>query len=184
MIEEKTHALVFLDWAHHVIHEGNAYCAHVSNPDMDKSEEINICFTTPDNTTYLHALVLPVSSIFAEFKICEGATVTASTGTDVLARNRNRNESDTSVIVSTYDGSSYKLTRNATVTDDGTIIHIAMFGSGKRGGGAGGMRGTSEFILKVNTTYAFRLIGNGISSDNGIASLKLTWYEHINMRFE
>ncbi len=183
MIEEKTYSLITIDHAHHEIHEGDAFCAHVSETDMDKSNEINICFTAPDTTRYLHTLLLPVSSIFAEFKVCEGAIVTASTGTDVVARNRNRNQPDESIIVSTYDGSNYKFTKNATVTDDGTIIHIEMVGSAKQGGGANGIRGTSEFILKANTTYAFRLIGNGVSGDNGIASLKATWYEHTDKVF-
>ncbi len=184
MIEEKTHALVFLNHGHHEVHEGVAFCTHVIDSDMDKSDEINICFITPNTTKYLHALFLPVSSIFAEFKFCEGATVTAATGTDILARNRNRNEADESVIISTKDGSSYKFTKNATVTDDGTIIHHSMLGSTKQGAGSEGTRDSGEYILKANTTYAFRIVGNGVSGDNGVASLKITWYEHTDMRFE
>ena len=88
-LDPATFAPIGIDYAHHEIHEGDSFSAHISNSDMDKSEEINICFTTPNSTTYLHALFFPNSSILAEFKICEGATVTASTGTDALAGPQN-----------------------------------------------------------------------------------------------
>ena len=53
MVDEKTGAQGIVDYAHHEIHSGSAYCAHVIASDMDKSDEINICFTTPNSLKYL-----------------------------------------------------------------------------------------------------------------------------------
>ncbi len=183
MIDEKTGADTQVSYAHHLIHEGNSYAAHAIASDFDKADELNICFTTPNTTKYLHCIPLAGVSNLALFKVCEGATVTAATGTDELARNRNRNKSDESIIVSTKDGSAYKFTYNATVTNDGTIIHQEMMGASKQGANAEGIRDISEYTLKANTTYAFRLVGNNVGSDNGIAAMEITWYEHTDKEF-
>ena len=63
MIEEQSKSLVVVDVDHHHVHEGKSFCAHVIDSDMDKSDEINICFITPDTTKYLHTVLLPISSI-------------------------------------------------------------------------------------------------------------------------
>lgn len=180
-IDGSTHSIQTIDYGHHEIHAGSAYSAFEVDSDFDASDEINICFVTPNTTKYLHMLVSAVCSSYAELKLCEKTTITASTGTNKLARNRNRNQSDESVIVSTFDGSAYSYTSNATITNEGTILHSEMLGGGsKQGGAASGGRNVNEFILKANTTYAFKLIGIGVSANNGVASLEVTWYEHID----
>jgi len=37
----------------------------------------------------------------------------------------------------------------------------------------------NEFVLKQDTTYAMRITGAGVT-DNGVASIKLNWYEHTD----
>jgi len=159
------------------LHHGHCYSASLSNSDMDKSEEINICFTTPSDRI-IHIAYQPICSVFAEFKVGEGAAVTATTGTDATAINSNRRFSDDTKIEATYGGAVGKYTANATVTNDGTVIHTEMLGSNKQGAGITG-RGSTFNILKSNTTYAFRIVGNGVSSDNGVASIEIVWvYDH------
>lgn len=182
-IDESTYAKNVITYPHHELHSGSAYAAHVIDSDMDKSNEINICFTTPNTKKYLHVMAFPVSSVFAEFKICKGATVTATTGTDLSAYNRNHNKPDASGILSTKDGTTTKFTYNATVAADGTIRHTEMLGSSKQGAGSGSSRGCGEYVLAPNIKYAFRIVGNGVSNDNGVASLELSWYEHTDKTF-
>ncbi len=180
VLDSSTYAITSISDGHSHIHDGEAYSAHSVESDFDKSQEINVCFTTPNSAVYLHCIPFGGCSNLGLFKMCEGATVTAATGTDVLAKNRNRNVANESVIVSTKDGSSYKYTMNATVTNDGTIIDQEMVGANKQGANVSSARDTSEYVLKANTTYAFRLIGNGVGSDNAIASMEITWYEHVD----
>jgi hypothetical protein len=178
-MDASTRSLQTIDYAHHEIHGGSCFAAHVYDADFDGAEIISVSFTTPDTTKWLHVVALVGSSTAATFEIGEGSTVTAGSGSAYTVINRNRN-SDTTSVVSDLAASpaTNTVTLNGTISNIGTVIHGEALGGGKNQAGGGGIRDTEEYILKQDTTYSFRLT-NG-STDNGVASMQLSWYEHTH----
>ena len=174
-----------IDYAHHMVHDGEAYCASIYEADFDKAEQIGIIFTTPNTNKHLHVMLNVYASSAALFQICEAPTMDVGEYSVTFKKpmNRNRNSSNTSAIrswraVPVVGQFSHKVAADAApVTTDGTLVHSEVIGSGKQGGG-GPTRDTGEFVLKRNTTFYFRLAGTIQGADGSIASMELVWYEH------
>ena len=181
-MDDATFALNGIDHGHHEVHAGDAYEVDVIDMDFDKADEINICFRTPDTAKWLHMFPLVAATTEATFDILEGPTVTNGTGTDYQPRNRNRNSSKMSAVSSIKAVPIiHQVSLNATITADGFVVHTEVLGTSKgQGGSTGGTRDTSEIVLRQNTVYAFRIKGNNTGSDNTIAGISLSWYEHTN----
>ena len=179
ILDPSSQANVQIDGPHVEVHRGLSFVAYVTDIDLDTGENVNICFTTPNNTVYLHLIPAASNSKASLFQVLEGPTITAGTGTDRAARNRRRTSTFTSSIKSlaaTPVTGSY--THNATITGDGTVLFEEAIGGGRANFGvASSSRGTAEWILKPNTTYAFRLVAY---ADNGQAAIELDWYAHID----
>ena len=110
-------------------------------------------------------------SIAADFTIQEGVNV--SGGVAYIPRNRNRNSEKVSEVTTPVINCTYGGVPTITLED------IAL-GSNKTGGGSSdGGRNNSEWVLKPNTKYLFRLLGANVI-DNGVASIVLDWYEHAD----
>ena len=188
-IDASTHALEIIGYAHHEVHAGSAFAVHQVEVDFDKASEIGVLFTTPNTTKWIHMLALVDCGTAAWFEILEAPTVDTDNYpiTFYTPQNRNRNHDGvTASIVSSVRGTpnadevSLKLKGDAApITDDGTVVHTEIIGTGKKGS-AVGSRGTSEYVLKQNTTYYFRLKGLGSGADDSVASIELDWYEHTD----
>ena len=184
-LDPSTLAKIAIDYAHHKVHDGEAYCASIYEADFDKDEQIGIIFTTPDTEKHLHVMLNVYASSAALFQICEAPTMDVGeySVTFPSPMNRNRNSDNTSAILSwravpVVGQFSQKVVADADPrTADGTVIHSEVIGSGKQGGG-GPTRDTGEFVLKRNTIYYFRLKGTTQGADNSIASMELVWYEN------
>ena len=186
-LDSSTHALETIEYAHHEIHAGNSFAIHIIEVDFDKASEIGVLFTTPNTTEWIHLVPLVDCGTTAQFDILEAPTI--DTGnyptTFYTPRNRDRNSNHTSVISSVRaspvaNQSSLKLKADTTpVSADGTVVHCEIVGTGRQGGGIGN-RDSDEYILKQNTTYYFRLKGLGTGSDNSVATIELSFYEHTN----
>ena len=85
-----THSLQTIDYAHHDLHEGSMYHVH-TNAAGGSGTKATISFTTPNTTQWFHLIFFYRCNVEALFTMGEGATVTGASGTDLLARNRNRN---------------------------------------------------------------------------------------------
>lgn len=187
-IDPASFSLESIDIAHSHIHSGESYVAHHYEADFDKADEIGILFTTPNTAKWIHAFPLVYCGAAALFQICEAPVLDAGEypTTFFTPINRNRNSSNTSGVLSVRAASvvnrvSLKVVADASpVTGDGTVIHSEVMGSGKQGGGSGS-RDDSEYILKQNTTYYFRLKGMTGGADNSVASMQVTWYENIDL---
>lgn len=170
------------------IHEGHAFCAHIFETDFDKADSIGILFTTPNTLSRLHMLPKVYAGAAALFQICEAPTLDVGeySITFHAPTNRDRNSSITSGIRSwraapVANQYSEKVVADASpVTNDGTVIHSEVIGSGKQGGGGPSLE-AGAYILKQNTTYYFRLAGMAGGADNSVASMELTWYEHTDL---
>ena len=174
-LDASTEAQIIIDYEHHDLHEGSMYHVHTSAAG-GSATKATISFTTPNTAKWFHLVFFYRSNVEALFTMGEGATVTASSGTDYLARNRNRNIADTSTCISAGSAGGAKyVTTGGTVTNFGATVDIDHFGSGQKTGGAD--RANNEWVLKQNTTYAFEVESQAATSEVGLA---LTWYEHTD----
>jgi hypothetical protein len=168
-------AAIVIDYAHHEIHEGDAFSAYHSATGKNDGDKINLYFKTPNTTKYIHAFTKWAGSGASYFRILEGPTVTANTGTNAQAiYNRNRNSSGTSAVVDNATSpAANKYGVDVTITVDGTKIYEEYAGAARSSPGEG--RSEAEFILKANTAYCFQ-----VESDAAALSLfvAVSWYEH------
>ena len=174
-IDASTAAQIIIDYPHHDLHEGSMYHVHTSAAG-GSGTKATISFTTPNTAKWFHLVFFYRSNVEALFTMGEGATVTASSGADYLARNRNRNIADTSTCISAGSAGGAKyVTTGGTVTNFGATVDIDHFGSGQKTGGAD--RASNEWVLKRATTYAFEVESQAAASEVGLA---LTWYQHTD----
>ena len=165
--DRSTAVQMSIDYAHHEAHEGSMYHAHVSAAG-GAATKATISFTTPNTAKWFHVVFFYRSNVEALFTMGEGATVTAASGTDYKARNRNRNIADASTAISAGSaGGATFVTEGGTVTNFGTVIDGDHFGSGQKTGG--GDRASNEWVLKQNTTYAFEIESQAATSEVGLA---------------
>jgi hypothetical protein len=176
-VDATTHVLTTIDYAHHEIHDGSSYFICTTNEDFDTAELLNITFTTPALTVAgIHILFKVSNTAASRFEILEAPTVTANSGSALAVYNMNRNSANVTSVKSIATVPISGATLTSTVTVDGTVIYTDLAGLG-RDGGYSEKTHSGEIILKASTTYVFRLTG---LADNGLASINLSWYEHIN----
>ncbi len=172
-------ALLVQQIPHERIHTGKffRFCAFVD--DLDTSEHLILAFKTPNTAERIHLVPVNDSSGSALWNLLEAPTITADTGTVQPIFNRKR-ESDVASAV--FDMQVVPVvgqgTRNPTITADGTVICqwlIGVTGLGNRLS-PGGNREEEEWLLKPNTTYAFRITAQ---ADDLRVNLALNYYEKI-----
>ncbi len=170
-IDEATRAVNFIDYAHHEVHGGSSYHVTYSVASLgamtSPDDTIQLHFTTPNTTKWLHMIVHARSGGESNYVITEAPTggMTSPTGT-LTAYNKNRNSSKTSGITVSYDGA---------LATGGAEIHNEYIGQGNKAS-AGESRGTQEFVLKQNTAYAIKMTDTTAIT----ATLILDWYEHTD----
>ena len=157
--------------AHSHIHIGDSYTAE-HNAVGASGTKATLTFTTPDTTKRIHFLVTMRGNVESFYTLGEGVTVTGSSGSDYAPRNRERNSSSISVLISagSAGGVGY-VTLGAAVTNFGTVLETLHFGSGKQGGESRDIR---EWVLKQNTTYALEVESQAANSE---ITIEGHWYE-------
>jgi len=169
-IDQVTHALTTIDYAHHEIHGGSAYYAVRSElGDTDATAEVRI--QTPNTTKWAHMTITIDVALAATAALWKATTMTHEAGNLMTPINRNHNSSKSSglVICHTPGGSQAgdpALTRyigSASVSGKADV------------GGSGGSRG--EFMLAQNTAYLIRVTSR---ADANAMSIVLDWYEHTS----
>lgn len=167
--DQTTGSDVGMTFAHHELHEGNAFA-------VDDTQNVNTTtlkwlITTPNTTSWSHMLFDISCTGELYVVITEGAD---RTGTTLLTNiNRNRNSSETSALTvhRAFSGGS---------TDGATIIFQRRDGNTGIGGktvSSGGLRGVNEFILKQNTKY----VVSATTYADEYVSFSLDWYKHTNL---
>jgi len=176
--DEATGALISISPSGNAIHEGKAFCAHHSDVDLDNTDTLVIAFTTPDTATWLHMSPRVSNSVASVFDILEGPTLTADSGSETAVTHRNRNSTiDSEVLSIETTAQADMVTLDPTITDVGTTLHAEAMGGYKNYPGSA-LGADGGYVLKQDTTYAFRLTG---SVDNGVASIELFWHERVNL---
>jgi len=176
IIDPSSQAAIQIDGPHYEVHRGAAFVGYAYSLDLD-STTISVSFRTPNSTILLHVIPAASADKASLFQVLEAPTITAGTGTDVVAYNRRRTNSRTSTISSLAVApvvGSYTI--NATVTNTGTVLYAEAVGGGRGNfASTSASRGTAEWILKPNTVYCFRLTAQ---ANDTTADIEVDWYGH------
>jgi len=176
-LDASTLSMQTIEYEHHEIHSGSAYIASATDADLDTADELAIAFTTPNTLKWLHLVAYASNTSSGTWEVLEGPTITLDSGADLPVFNHNRNSAKTSAVLTIETVPEVgEMTLNPTITNDGTVLMTELIGAGREKVG-GESRSDNEWVLKQNTTYAFRITGN---ANDGRASIKLTWYEHTD----
>ena len=178
-------ALIGVELPHHEIHEGNSFKVDLVDLTFAKNGEIGILFTTPNTTKHLHIVPLISVTDKSTFDILEAPTIDVGNYPTNFYEpiNRNRNSATASIVssvraVPVVNQVSLILDGDTTpVTADGTAIHTEVIGGAKNKSVGEGIRDVSEYVLKANTTYYLRIVGDNTGTGALGISMHLSWYE-------
>lgn len=156
--------------SHHEVHHGRSFTVVTT---VAAGASRSLSFKT-GTTKQLHLVIGYASESTAHIEYKEGVAITATTGTEILIINRDRNSATISTVLQNKSGSfvaDNKILIDAT-TVGGTVISTHVNWSDKKYGAS--RRGLGEYILKEDTQYEFIL-----TSDDGAKGLhiELNWYE-------
>lgn len=161
--------LVFMDVAHHKIHEEAYYnFAHYDN-DVDIAGPKYIRITTPNTATRIHFVYeVDVGASGGLIELYENPTLLAA-GTQGTPRNSNRNSASTATATVFYDSTTQP------PNNDGTLLEVHFVGvSGGAAKSGGSVEARHEWILKQNTTYLVKFTA---TADNTAYTGHFHWYE-------
>lgn len=167
---------VMIDYDHHQLHEGEVYiyCQKVT---LANNATRDIRFVVPnitipqgvDPTARLPHLRFEFIGPGADIMFYEGPTATLGTLKTGINRNRGGAGSTNTPQLSIYDA--------PTVTGVGTEIFCGMLTGTRTSGGSSEV--SSEFVLKNNTQYLFRITNT--SGTSGDFLLRFHWYEDLGV---
>lgn len=179
-LDKTTRAKETIEYEHHEVHAGDSYISDVVDTSMGDGDTLVLAFKTPNTTKWAHMVVSGWCKTAGHVDIIEAPTWTTGTGSQNPIYNRDRNSSNTSVLLEDTTGTftaSSNMVLNPTGESGGTVIHDFYMGTDKKTGGEI-PRGIAEFILKQNTAYIIKLTADAASSAGQII---LNWYEHTNL---
>jgi hypothetical protein len=176
---------IFIDYAHHEVHEGNHYNLSYSVASVGgqttPDDMMTLSFKTPPGDKKLHMVVAGICSSGARFRFIEGKTGGGATPTGTItANNTDRGSSNTSIITDVAGANAGKVSYDATLFTGGTTLvdeYIGADGAGLSFIG-GESRGDEEWILAADTEYQLSIY----ETDTVPGTLQLSWYEHISLR--
>ena len=172
-IDASTNSLQVVDYAHHEIHAGSTFRVQAN----DTAASLTIAFKVPAGTKYPHFICEWSAASTGYIQLLEGVTITASTGTDTLIKNSNRNSASTSILQGYSTGAwvANYVTVGPTITG-GTVISDKRFYADDKTGGMTGAR-RAEIVLADDTEYALEFTST--DGSQGI-QLRCEWYEHTD----
>lgn len=171
-LDPATESFQVVDYEHHEIHAGSHYfIAEVTT--LANNAVYDLQFTTPDSAKWIHFVFELAPNAEIEWYIYENVTVN-QVGTTITPINNNRNSSNTSG--ATVAGIMNTSVSNANI--DTAIAGATTLAHGIAGAGrtAGLVTRGREIILKQNTAYSFRAVGNAAAD----VSFEVEWYEHTD----
>lgn len=161
---------VVVDFAHHQIHEGEAYTCSllVSALANNASKDIRMTVGSATPTTRTpHLVAQVVADGAAEVYLYEGGTVTG--GTALPAYNHNRNSTNVPGMV---------VAENPTVSALGSAIWVGLLTGSKQSSGSSD-RALDEWDLKASTTYLLRVTSTAAAGIKAV--VRMNWYEDLGV---
>ena len=187
VIDQSTHALTTITYAHHEIHSGGSYTTHFDNTTANTDDHRTaIGLQVAATTKWPHMIITISASSPAEFFIYEAPTINLAAGTEKTLFNRNRNTTNTSGVfnlanpqvagsVTTYIEAQLA----AASFSGGTVIEHVMLAGGGGPKAVGGLaRGSEEWILDQGAKYLF--VMQNIGANVNLHEIHLDFYEHTN----
>ena len=159
-------ALITIELPHHEVHEGNHYTATDSAAINSGVLNRKVWrFTTPDNATRAHFVVMFTTNLAGVLYFYENPTVNVA-GAALTVHNNERNSLNVAEVTAKKD---------TTLTVDGVVLTQLVIGTNAPATRIGGVaRISTEWILKQNEDYALIFVADG----NGtIISMVAEWYE-------
>ncbi len=164
---------VFIDYAHHQVHEGETYSVvqligTVAN-DANKDYRITTGSVTPTTRTphWVHEVIADSSSEVYFYEASTGGTVTG--GTAMTVQNRNRNSTNVAV-TAVYE--------NPSVTATGALLWVGMLTGSKNAVGSSD-RSLDEWDLKPSATYLLRVTSRNAQGSKVV--VRMNWYEDLGV---
>ncbi len=187
-IDDSTHSLQIVDYAHHEIHSGSTFAVHLADNTFAKNGEMGVIFKTPAGAKWFHCVYAVDVAAKSYFDILEAPTVdTGNYPTTFYApRNRNRNSIKESTAISVrgvpaanevgliLDGDT------TPISADGLVLHTEIIGGKRNKTASDGHSHDDEYILKADTVYYFRVVGDNTGDPNLQISMEIIWYEHTD----
>jgi len=170
-VDTITNSILVIEYDHHEVHQGSMFTVDWYPGDVSAAASANLFIVTPNTTKWAHIVPEVSSENESTFYIYEGASY-ASSGTQIVPINKNRNSSTVSTCFVNHTPSTPSIS-------GATLIRTIHWGSSKAYGGFD--RNALEFILKQNTTYLFQVVNN--SGGASWTHIMLIWYEHTNKSF-
>ena len=172
---------------HGQIHEGDAFSATFSITTANTDDHRTaIGFLTPNTTKWFHLVVSVETTASAELFIIENPTLDLDAGTNVANVNRNRNATQTSVMLSretaatANEHTTYSEAQIAAANFTPTTpLFYQLLGGGQGNTAAGGTsRDTQEWVLDQNQDYLVMIQNVGANANTHV--IHLEWYEHVS----
>ncbi len=187
--DDSSGVLGTIDFAHHKIHESDAFVCQYDNTVTNVGEMTVIAFNTPDTARWIHLVVEYTATAEAAALLVEAPSIDVDEGTDLAIFNRDRNSaraaevSSIETVPEVGKATSYNEAQaagaNITINAANTLArHHIGGGTGPHSTG-GGQLIRDEFILKRNTQYA--LILEALNNDTGIQNIQASWYENVSL---
>lgn len=166
-VDVRNKAVVVMDAEHYRIHQGNGYTASGKLTIAQGGGQGFVLVDNP-NGSYPHFRGYSVTGTGAPMDIYlyETPTTTAN-GTQLPARNNNRNSSNVAVL-DIYSG--------PTVSANGTELEYFLVVGTKQSGGSG-VDLPVEWILKPATKYLIRIVNNTTGAGTDSVGAHMFWYE-------
>jgi len=182
-LDQSTHVVTTIDYAHHEIHAGSYFVVTYSVASLGAlttpDDMITLTFKTPNTTKWCHFVFSAKGTAAMRTRFIEGGTGGGASATGTVAiLNKNRNSTNTSDVLN-VEGTpaTGSVSYDATLVTGGTTLwdeYLEGSTGPMSGGAASGTR--EEFILKQNTQYQLSLYGTATEP----ASLIMFWYEHTD----
>ena len=160
---------VFIEYEHHQVHEGESHQYTFPPASLAQNASIQHLFAVPglSATTRTPHLTIEVGATAETWVYLYEGPVTAGSGTQQTAYNRNRN-SGTSACSTVW--------LNPSVSSSGSILSAWILSGGGRTGGA--TRDSTEWDLKASTNYLITAISKATGND---LVMRLQWYEDLGV---
>jgi len=170
-IDASTNSFQTIDYAHHEIHAGSHFTFSATDGDLDTAAVMDYILTTPNTTSWVHLLASAYGALHTRLELYENTTHTTNVAQLTYDNNRNTANAAAMTVHTSNDDNA-----------DGTLIFEAEWGIDTGGGvnrttGGGTTRSDAEWVLDQNAKYLIRVESQ---TDNNVASLVLSWYEHAD----
>jgi len=173
--DASTHAIEFIDYAHHEVHSGKHFTYSFAGTGVNVSGTVDRILTTADTATWAHIIVNAYGALHSKLQIYEDTTFTATTAE--VAVNNNRNKLNAAGLAINLSGGG----SGGTPTTGNLLIEVEWgvdTGVGTNRVASGGdQRADQEWVLKQGTVYLIRLESETAANN---LSANLSWYEHAD----